>query len=248
METLVGWGNWMSLGCPAEVSRYVPYDLRGGDGRLSVEGAYRPLSSVQKELVSRLLEDVRPLFRLCPVGTAGSSRGRQADFLAVLETLVGEGSGDPLDGFPELGAGTVAKEVIAARARLPKEAAICDPADHIEGARRETVLNYPEALKMEEEERPRTVPRSAHKVSVEEERKLFREMLRIGMAALVEEADVVKGPDNQPLVGGLLCGGLQGVVGQADLRSPTEQRAGEVPRLAAAPDWHSIVGPPPAGE
>lgn len=201
---LLGWGNWMALGCPADPARYVPYNLRGLPMRTATAATFVAPSVIQAELAERLVEDVRPLFCLCPSGPGGSSRGKQTDFMSSLEGLLVEGSLDPTV-TPGALFGGGAKEVKTERARLPAAAAVCDPGDHLVGRRADIFANYPNEVRLPREEWRPELPRSCHKVSPAGERKLFAELLRTSMGELVPAEEVELRPDGEPMVGGFFA-------------------------------------------
>ena len=121
---MVGWGNYVVLGCPKVSSKFLPPAYRGASLSRAARAVYT-LTDAQRALASRLVSEVSPLLRLslAPDATAGRGGGAFQQALAEMERLsYGVERGTDLARAEQ-----VARPVRAARARTPEEAATCDP-------------------------------------------------------------------------------------------------------------------------
>jgi len=201
---MVAWGNFVTLGCPSDPTRYVKDELRGAPRGSSIAATYGTPTPLQTRLVESLVGDVQPFFRLAPDVHDGAGSGKQATFLTSLTRLAAEESDGSSPAPPDLRV-VGAKDVMTSRARLPDVAALCDPADWLKGDRKEIFSNLTQHIRLPEEEWPDPLPRAVHKVSPEEQASLCRAMIKCGMAKLILEEEVLRRADGTAVTGGLFC-------------------------------------------
>ena len=88
MNLIVGWGNYVVLGCPKVAAKYLPPAYRGSPLSVAAPAVFT-LTEAQHVLASRLVSEVSPLLRLslAPDATAGRGGGVFLQALAEVERL-----------------------------------------------------------------------------------------------------------------------------------------------------------------
>ncbi|CAE7196758.1 unnamed protein product [Symbiodinium sp. CCMP2592] len=192
LNTFVGWGNFVTLGCPAPKGS-------GREPRVS----YRACRDI-RAFCDKLLGEMGEFVSLELVAGRLACDGKRS----VVESLLAQvqctvGASYFHDGAAAGEASTVALPVEASRVAIPSQAGLVDPCRWLEGERRETVQNLASLRKPEylwDE-----IPVACHRVPVEEEPALADKLLATRMAVLVPESDLPRDSRGELLLGGLFC-------------------------------------------
>ena len=88
VNLIVGWGNYVVLGCPKVSAKFLPPAYRGAPLSKAAPAVFT-LTEAQRALASRLVSEVSPLLRLslAPDATAGRGSGAFLQALAEMERL-----------------------------------------------------------------------------------------------------------------------------------------------------------------
>ena len=199
VNTFVAWGNFVTLGCPAE----------GGSG-------YEPRVAYlcreeARVMADELLGEVDEFVSVDLALGRLECDGKRGCIEALLEKIRCTGGACYTDLPSQVSGKTLstALPVCAARLAMPGQAGLVDPGDWLESHRAEIFrdlarLRKPEHLWED-------IAAACHRVPPEEEDELARKLIAHGMAIPVPERELPHDSEGQLHVGGLFCVGKNDV-------------------------------------
>ena len=199
VNTFVAWGNFVTLGCPAE----------GGSG-------YEPRVAYlcreeARVMADELLGEVDEFVSVDLALGRLECDGKRGCIEALLEKIRCTGGACYTDLPSQVSGKTLstALPVCAARVAMPVQAGLVDPGDWLESHRAEIFRDLARLRKPEHLWEDIAV--ACHRVPPEEEDELARKLIAHGMAIPVPERELPHDSEGQLHVGGLFCVGKNDV-------------------------------------
>ena len=192
VNTLVCWGNFVTMGCPEVGDNYEP------------QGGYRCLRDIRvvaDELLGEVIEFASEELLSGALGCEGK-RVAIEKLLSQVRCTVGACYG----GLPDVGvleAGGPTLPVRASRIAVPEVAGKVDPCLWLDPDKAEVVRNL--AALRRPEHQWEDIVRAFHQVPEDEEARVAERLLETGMAELVPEAELPADSRGKLLTGGLFC-------------------------------------------